>query len=57
MKTEEKGSDVNLATHPPVDAYEGRADVAVLFTNDSDLAEPVRVVRPTQRARWHHLPA
>lgn len=44
-KTEEKGSDVNLATHLVRDASLKRFDVAVLVTNDSDLAEPVRVVR------------
>jgi uncharacterized LabA/DUF88 family protein len=44
-KTEEKGSDVNIATHLVRDACFKRFDVAVLITNDSDLAEPVRVVR------------
>lgn len=43
-KTEEKGSDVNLAAHLIRDAFEKRFDVAVLITNDSDLAEPVRIV-------------
>ena len=45
IKTEEKGSDVNLATHLVADAYEGRYDAAVLVTNDSDLQEPARLVR------------
>jgi uncharacterized LabA/DUF88 family protein len=44
-KTEEKGSDVNLATHLVRDACRRRFEAAVLVTNDSDLAEPVRVVR------------
>lgn len=44
-KTEEKGSDVNLATHLVRDACRKRFEAAVLVTNDSDLAEPVRVVR------------
>lgn len=44
-KTEEKGSDVNLASHLLLDAFTGKFDVAVLITNDSDLAEPVRIVR------------
>lgn len=44
-KTEEKGSDVNIAAHLVRDACLKRFDVAVLITNDSDLAEPVRVVR------------
>lgn len=43
-KTEEKGSDVNLASHLLRDAYNRRFELAVLVTNDSDLAEPVRIV-------------
>ena len=43
-KTEEKGSDVNLATHLVRDAFQKRFELAVLVTNDSDLAEPVRIV-------------
>lgn len=45
IKTEEKGSDVNIATHMLSDGYQGLYDAAVLVTNDSDLLEPVRVVR------------
>ena len=41
MKTEEKGSDVNLATYLLVDAFEDRFDVAVIISNDSDLKEPI----------------
>lgn len=44
VKTEEKGSDVNLATHMIHDGHRGRYDLAVLVTNDSDLTEPVRIV-------------
>jgi len=44
-KTEEKGSDVNLASHLLRDAYNRNFEVAVLITNDSDLAEPVKIVR------------
>jgi len=44
-KTEEKGSDVNLATYLLRDAYNHTFDVAVLVTNDSDLVEPVKIVR------------
>jgi len=44
IKTEEKGSDVNIATHFLRDAFEAKFDVGVLVTNDSDLAEPVRIV-------------
>lgn len=43
-KTEEKGSDVNLAAHLVRDAFLKRFEVGVLITNDSDLAEPVRIV-------------
>ena len=44
-KTEEKGSDVNIAAHLLRDAYNHSFDVGVLITNDSDLVEPVRIVR------------
>src|SRR5258708_39947683 len=44
-KTEEKGSDVNLGAHLVRDAFQNNFEVAVLVTNDSDLAEPVRIVR------------
>jgi hypothetical protein len=44
-KTEEKGSDVNLAAHLLRDAFLKNFEIAVLITNDSDLAEPVRIVR------------
>ena len=45
IKTEEKGSDVNLATLLLVDAFRGDFEQAVLITNDSDLALPVETVR------------
>jgi NYN domain len=44
-KTEEKGSDVNIAAHLLRDAFKGRFEVAAIITNDSDLLEPVRIVR------------
>jgi len=44
IKTEEKGSDVNLATYMVFDACRGDCDATVLITNDSDLAEPLRLV-------------
>lgn len=43
-KTEEKGSDVNVGTLMLVDAYENNCEVAVLVSNDSDLAMPLEVV-------------
>lgn len=45
VKTEEKGSDVNLASHLLVDAFDNLFDAAVIVSNDSDLAEPIRLVR------------
>jgi uncharacterized LabA/DUF88 family protein len=45
IKTEEKGSDVNLATHLIHDAHQGLFDVGVVITNDSDLVEPIKLVR------------
>lgn len=45
IKTEEKGSDVNLATHLLHDAHMARFDVAVVISNDSDLLEPMKIVR------------
>lgn len=50
-KTEEKGSDVNLATHLLHDAFTGKFDTAVIISNDSDLAEPVRVVKQVLNLR------
>jgi hypothetical protein len=49
IKTEEKGSDVNLATHLLHDAHVGRFDVAVVISNDSDLLEPIEIVRQELR--------
>ncbi len=43
-KSEEKGSDVNLAAHLVHDAHQGAFEHAVIVTNDSDLIEPVRIV-------------
>jgi hypothetical protein len=41
LRTEEKGSDVNLARLLLVDAYEEHCKAAALLSNDSDLALPV----------------
>lgn len=45
IKSEEKGSDVNLAVHLLNDAWENVFDVAVVISNDSDLAEGIRLAR------------
>ena len=44
-KTEEKGSDVNLATMLLLDAVRNEYDEAVIITNDSDLVMPIRITR------------
>jgi uncharacterized LabA/DUF88 family protein len=44
-KTEEKGSDVNLATHLINDAHLGNYECAVVISNDSDLVEPINIVK------------
>ncbi|MBI4425861.1 MAG: NYN domain-containing protein [Elusimicrobia bacterium] len=44
MRTDEKGSDVNLATHLVHLAARDQLELAAVISNDSDLAEPVRLV-------------
>lgn len=44
-KREEKGSDVNVATHLLNDVLTGSVDAAITITNDSDLALPLRIAR------------
>jgi hypothetical protein len=44
FKTEEKGSDVNIATYMLADAFRQDCDQLIVITNDSDLAEPVRII-------------
>jgi NYN domain-containing protein len=44
-KYDEKGSDVNLATYLVRDAAKGEYAKAIVVSNDSDLLEPIRVVR------------
>ena len=43
-KTEEKGSDVNLASYLLLDAFRKESDIAVVVSNDSDLEEPIRIM-------------
>jgi hypothetical protein len=45
VKTEEKGSDVNLATYLLVDAFKKDCEVAIVISNDSDLKSPIEFVR------------
>lgn len=44
-KTEEKGSDVNLATHLLVDGFQDNYELAVVVSNDGDLKMPIEYVR------------
>lgn len=44
VKTEEKGTDVNIAAHLVHDGHNATYDMAVVVSNDSDLVEPIRLV-------------
>lgn len=63
INTEEKGSDVNLATAMLVDALDQDCEAMILISNDSDLVLPVQIVRirfglvvgvlnPHRKATW-----
>ena len=45
LNHEEKGSDVNVATHLLVDVLSERVDAVILVSNDSDLKVPIQVAR------------
>lgn len=45
LRTEEKGSDVNLAVDLLHDCVRGCYECAVIISNDSDLARSIRIVR------------
>lgn len=45
LKTEEKGSDVNLAVHLLNDCWLDLYECAIVVSNDSDLAEAMRLVK------------
>ena len=51
IRTEEKGSDVNLAVHLLNDGWLDAYDCAVVVSNDSDIAEAMRLVREHQGKR------
>ena len=51
LKTEEKGSDVNIAAHLLLDAHTSRFDQAIVISNDSDLLTPIKFVRRDFRKR------
>ncbi len=45
LDTEEKGSDVNLASYLLLDGFENEYELAVVVSNDSDLELPIRMAR------------
>lgn len=45
LKVEEKGSDVNLASHLVFDGCKGAFEAAVVVSNDTDLVEPMRLIK------------
>jgi len=45
LHLEEKGSDVNVASHLLLDVLSGAVDAAVVISNDSDLAFPIAEAR------------
>lgn len=45
LDTKEKGSDVNLATYLLVDGFNKDYQMAVVISTDSDLVEPIKMVR------------
>lgn len=45
IKTEEKGSDVNIAVHLVSDGFRNAYDAAVIVSNDSDLLPPIKFVK------------
>ena len=49
--SEEKGSDVNLATRLLVDGFNGEYEQAVVVSNDADFASAMRYVRDELRLR------
>lgn len=44
IKSEEKGTDVNIAAHLVNDAHRHLFEKAVVISNDSDLVTPIRIV-------------
>jgi hypothetical protein len=45
IENEEKGSDVNLAVHLVNDAHLDKFEMAVVISNDSDLAETIKIAK------------
>ena len=61
---EEKGSDVNLASHLLNDAWKDLFEVAAVISNDTDLVTPIRMVTTERKkpvfvicpGRWQMAP-
>jgi len=51
IRTEEKASDVNLAVHLLNDCWLNAYDCAIVVTNESDIAEAMRLVKQQHRKR------
>ena len=49
MKSEEKGSDVNLSVHLLNDAWLDAFDSAIVVINDSDIAEAIKLARARKK--------
>ena len=45
VRTEEKGSDVNLASYLLLDGFRGDCEAAVVISNDSDLKVPIELAQ------------
>ena len=45
LDTEEKGSDVNLASYLLLDGFDDEYEMAIVVSNDSDLELPIRMAR------------
>ncbi|MEE9465465.1 MAG: NYN domain-containing protein [Candidatus Neomarinimicrobiota bacterium] len=56
FKTEEKGSDVNIASYMMDDAYRGEIEVAVLISNDTDFLAPIKFLKGRHIKVWLFSP-
>jgi len=51
IRTDEKGSDVNLASYILMDAFDDLYETAIVISNDSDLYTPLKMVRDKMKKR------
>ena len=45
VRTEEKGTDVNLASYLLLDAFRNDYEQAVVVSNDADLLTPIKIIQ------------